>query len=91
MCYNTVLQVMPGHIACGYKKPQVGAALFMSYLMDEPIQGEYTIYGGRPNKIVFRNGWENFCNLNQIEDGSLLCVRVEMRVNCIGLFVQKIR
>jgi hypothetical protein len=40
---------------------------------------------------TFRNGWAYFCHMNKIVAGSLLVVRVEMREECIGLFVTKIR
>jgi len=55
--------------------------------MDAPIPGKYSIYHGNINEIELSNGWTNFCHMV----GSLVAVRVEMRKECIGLFVAKIR
>jgi hypothetical protein len=43
------------------------------------------------NEIEFINGWTIFCHMNQLLSGSLVAVRVEVREECIGLFVVKIR
>lgn len=82
---------MPSHIARGYKIPRNGTALFQSYGMDDAVGGEYTVFRGNINEIVFRNGWNIFCNINQLVVGSLIAVRVEFREDCIGLFVTRIR
>ena len=58
---------------------------------DEPIQGNYILRRGNLNEIEFINGWTHFCNMNELQAGSLVAVRVEMRKKCIGLFVAKIR
>ena len=63
----------------------------MSYGMDEPIEGNYHILRGNLNEIEFSNDWIDFCGINQLAIGSLVAMRVEMRENCIGLFVTKIR
>ena len=59
--------------------------------MDAPDEGNYHILRGNLNEIEFSNGWTDFCGINQLAIGSLVAVRVEMRENCIGLFVAKIR
>ena len=82
---------MPSSFAHGYKIPRQGSALFMSYGMDAPVQGNYILLHGNLNEIEFSNSWTDFCGMNQLETGSLVAVRVEMRENCIGLFVAKIR
>lgn len=82
---------MPSSFANGYKIPRKGRALFLTFGMDAPIPGKYGIYHGNINEIEFSNGWTNFCHMNQLVVGSLVVVRVEMREECIGLFVAKIR
>ena len=82
---------MPSSFAHGYKIPRQGRALFMTYGMDEPVQGNYIIRRGNLNEIEFTNGWIHFYDLNGLQGGSLVAVRVEMREECIGLFVAKIR
>lgn len=59
--------------------------------MDDAVSGEYTVYRGNINQIVFSNGWADFCNAHQLVVGSLIAVRVEMREASIGLFVARIR
>ena len=59
--------------------------------MDDAVGGKYTVFRGNINEIVFRNGWNIFCNINQLVVGSLIAVRVEFREDCIGLFVTRIR
>jgi hypothetical protein len=59
--------------------------------MHAPVNGEYILFRGNLNELYFRNGWAYFCHMNKIVAGSLLVVRVEMREECIGLFVTKIR
>jgi hypothetical protein len=88
---NCSFQVIPSSFARGYKVPKNGTALFLSLHMAEPTLGEYRIYHGNLNEIVFRNGWHNFCNMNQLIVGTLVAVRVEFREKSIGLFVTKIR
>ena len=82
---------MPSSFAHGYKIPRQGRALFMTYGMDEPVQENYIIRHGNLNEIEFINGWTHFCNMNELQGGSLVAVWVEMREECIGLFVAKIR
>lgn len=57
MCFNSSFQVMPSHIARGYKIPRNGTALFQSYGMDDAVSREYTVFRGNINEIVFHNGW----------------------------------
>jgi hypothetical protein len=79
---------MPSKIVQGYKFPSRGASLYASRIVHDPIPGEYTIYHG--SKIVFRNGLEQFYNLNNIGVGTLVLVRVDMMPDSIFLFVEKI-
>jgi hypothetical protein len=55
------------------------------------VHGEYIIFHGNLDEIYFRNGWAYFCHMNDIVAGSMLVVRMEMREECIGLFVTKLR
>ena len=82
---------MPSSFTHGYKVPREGRAMFMTYGMDEPVPGNYIIRRGTLNKIEFTDGWIHFCIMNGLQGGSLVDVRVEMREECIGLFVAKIR
>lgn len=82
---------MPSSMARGYNYPRNGTAMFLSLGMDDPFPGEYTISHGNLNEIEFANGWGIFSQMNQLEVGSLIVVRVEMREESIGLFVTKIR
>jgi hypothetical protein len=59
--------------------------------MYAPVHGEYTIFHGNLNELYFRNGWGYFCHMNDIVAGSMRAVRVEMREECVGLFVTKLR
>jgi hypothetical protein len=81
---------MSSKIVQGYKFPSRGASLYASRIVHDPIPGEYTIYHGSINKIVFRNGLEQFYNLNNIGVGTLVLVRVDMMHDSIVLFVEKI-
>jgi hypothetical protein len=56
-----------------------------------PVNGEYIIFCGILNELYFRNGWAYFCHMNNIVVGSMLDVRMEMREECIVLFVTKLR
>jgi hypothetical protein len=85
----TMMQIMPRHILRGYMYPSMGIALYLSRDMNEPMSGQYVIHRGNLNRIVFKNVVD-FCNKNHIDVGSLIVVRIEMRENCIGLFVQRI-
>ena len=78
-------------MARGYNMPKRGTALFQTYGMDDAVSGEYTLYRGNINEIVFRNGMANFSNACELVVGSLVAVRVEMREASIGLFVVRIR
>ena len=81
---------MPSSFPHGYKIPHQGRALFLTYGMDAPSQGDYIIIRGNLNQIDFTNGWNKFCDMNQLLIGSLVAVRVEVKEECIGLFVVKI-
>jgi hypothetical protein len=59
--------------------------------MYAPVHGKYTIFYGNLNETNFNNGRAYLCHMNAILVGSLVAVRVEMREDCIGLFVAKIR
>ena len=82
---------MPSSFAHGYNIKRQGIALFMTYDMDEPIEGNFILRRGNLNELEFSNGWTHFCNMNELQGGSVVAVRVEMREECIGLFVAKIR
>jgi hypothetical protein len=58
--------------------------------MYAPVHGQYTIFHGKLNEINFNNGWAYFCHINDIVVRSVVVVRVEIREDCIGLFVTKI-
>jgi hypothetical protein len=81
---------MPSSITNGYNISCKGRVLFLTYGMDAQIPGKYAIYHGNIDEIEFNNGWINFCRTNQLVVGSV-DVRVEMREECISLFVGKIR
>jgi hypothetical protein len=55
------------------------------------VHGEYIIFHGNLREIYFTNGWAYFFQMNNIVGGSMLVVRVEMREQCIGFFVTKLR
>ena len=50
--------------------------------MDEAIEGEYMILGG---DIVLTGGFDGFIDAANIEDGSMVLVKVEARAEAIGL------
>jgi hypothetical protein len=59
--------------------------------MYAPVHREYIFFHDNLSVIYFINGWAYFCQMNDIVGGSMFVVRVEMREQCIGLFVSKLR
>jgi hypothetical protein len=83
-----LVQVVPSSIVRGYNYQRTGIAQYLSRGMDQPISRNYTIHHENMNKIVFTNGLENFYNINNIGASSLVVVRVDMKKDCIALFVK---
>jgi hypothetical protein len=59
--------------------------------MYAPFPRQYIHIRGNLNMIFFLTGWSYFCQMNKIVAGSMLVMMVEMREECIGLFVAKLR